>query len=267
MKKHSDARIGWRVLVISLVVLLAVPCTAMGGPSEEEYDPPSGRGPLVILLSGYDGPDCYKGYAASVAKLGYYAVLIDSSYFDKYEFIKSPTNGLRRIIEQAQSSPKALPGKALVIGFSMGGGIALTYAAGMPDLVSDIVAYYPKTIHIMDMNSFVAGFKLPILVLAGEKDNYVSCCMIETVRVMETAAKKRGGAPFELVVYPNAGHGFNLTCYSTYRAEDSDRCMAAHQKNAQPVSTAALICSTSANFHYVLWYLSRAERGVYPWPD
>jgi dienelactone hydrolase len=42
------------------------------------------------------------------------------------------------------------------------------------------------------------------------------------MRDMEAVAKKRGGAPFELVVYPNAGHGFNLTCYSTYRAEDSD---------------------------------------------
>ena len=62
---------------------------------------------------------------------------------------------MRRIIEQLQSSPKTLPGRALVIGFSMGGGIALTYAAGMPDLVSAIVAYYPKTMHILDMNSFV----------------------------------------------------------------------------------------------------------------
>ena len=40
---------------------------------------------------------------------------------------------------------------------------------------------------------------------------------------MEAVAKKRGGAPFELVVYPNAGHGFNLTDYEkVYRAEDSD---------------------------------------------
>jgi dienelactone hydrolase len=222
MKKHSDARIGWRVLVISLVVLLALPCTAMGGPSDEEYDPPTGRGPLVILLSGYDGSDCSRGYAATVAKLGYYVVLIDSSYFDKYEFIKSGTDGLRRIIEQLRSSPKALPGRALVIGFSMGGGIALTYAAGMPDLVSAIVAYYPKTNQIMDMNTFVSGFKLPILVLAGEKDRFFDCCLIESMRDMEAVAKKRGGAPFELVVYPIAGHGFNSTCYSTYRAEDSD---------------------------------------------
>ena len=84
MKKHSDQCIGWRVLVISLVVLFALPCTAMGGPSEEAYDPPSGRGPLVILLSGSDGP-CYRDYAAAVAKLGYYAVLIDSNYFHKYD--------------------------------------------------------------------------------------------------------------------------------------------------------------------------------------
>ena len=50
---------------------------------------------------------------------------------------------MRRAIERAQRSPKALPGKTVVIGFSMGGGGALTYAAGMPDLVSAVVAYYP----------------------------------------------------------------------------------------------------------------------------
>jgi len=52
------------------------------------------------------------------------------------------------------------------------GGVSLTHAAGMPDLVSAIVVYYPMTNHIKDMRSFVAEFKVPILILAGEQDTY-----------------------------------------------------------------------------------------------
>jgi carboxymethylenebutenolidase len=102
----------------------------------------------------------------------------------------------------------------------MGGGGALTHAAGMPDLVSAVVAYYPMTRHVADMRSFVARFKVPILVLAGERDRYHNCCLIESMRAMEAAAKE-GGAPFELVVYPNAGHAFTWVNTPTYRPEDS----------------------------------------------
>lgn len=115
----------------------------------------------MILLSGVDGPTSYHTYAAEVAELGYYAILLDGNSVNDFR-------DLRRVIGRAQSSAKALPGKAALIGFSLGGGHALTYAAGMPNLVSAIVAYYPKTNHIMNMRSFVADFNVPILVLAGE---------------------------------------------------------------------------------------------------
>jgi len=220
MKKHSDGHMGWRVLVISLVVALTWSCATTGGLSQKAYDPPSGRGPIVILLSGASGMNVvYSSYAAEVAQLGYYAVLLDGNDFQA-KYGKSAADDLRRVIERAQSSAKALPGKAAVIGFSRGGGGALTHAAGMPDLVSAVVAYYPSTKHVADIRSFVARFKVPILVLAGERDSYHNCCLIESMRAMEAAAKK-GGAPFELVVYPNAGHGFTWVNTPAYRPEDS----------------------------------------------
>ncbi len=73
------------------------------------------------------------------------------------------------------------------------------------------------------MDSFVSQFKVPILVLAGEKDTYKNCCLIESMRAMEAAAKG-AKAPFELVVYPKAGHGFtwvNTTIYRTEEAADA----------------------------------------------
>jgi carboxymethylenebutenolidase len=220
MKQHLGRSMDWRIFVISLVVALACACATMPITKETAYDPPSGRGPIVILLSGASGPnDQYKRIAAEVAQLGYYAVLLDGNDFHP-KYGKSAADDLRRVIERAQSSAKALPGKAAVIGFSMGGGDALTHAAGMPDLVSAIVAYYPMTSHILNMRSFVAQFKVPILVLAGERDTYMSCCLIESMRAMEAAGKEHG-APFELVVYPKAYHTFNWVNTAAHRPEDT----------------------------------------------
>jgi carboxymethylenebutenolidase len=161
----------------------------------------------------------YTSYAAKVARLGYYTLLLNGNDFHP-KYGKSAAADLRRIIEQAQGSPKALPGKAAIIGFSMGGGDALTHAAGMPELVSAIIAYYPMTTHITNMNRFVSQFKVPILLLAGEKDTYLNCCLIESMRAMEAAAKE-GGKPFELVVYPKANHVFNYAKSPTYRPDDA----------------------------------------------
>lgn len=222
MKQYPNGCIVWRIFVISFVVALACACASMGGLFEGAYDPPSGRGPIVILLSGSTGTEMYRSYAAEVAQLGYYAVLLNGNGFDPGKLGRTfGEYNLRRTIERAQRSPKALPGKAAVIGFSMGGGGALTYAAGMPDLVSAVVAYYLQTNLVSeDMRSVVARSKVPILVLAGEKDHYLYCCTIESMRAMEAVAKE-GGKPFELVVYPNAGHAFTWVNTRAYRAEDS----------------------------------------------
>ena len=220
IKKRSVARIGWRVLVISLVVVLAWPDMTMAGPPENEYIPPSGKGPIVILLSGASGPDRYRSYAAEVARFGYYAILLDGNNVHPAERPISAEGFFRRAIEEAQRSPSALPGKAAVIGLSMGGYGALAYAAQMPDLVSAVIAYYPRTMDVSDMRSFASKFKVPILVLAGEKDDYMKCCMIGSMRAMEGAAKQ-AAASFELVAYPNAGHMFNLRIEGFYKAKEA----------------------------------------------
>jgi len=210
----------WRIFGISLVVALTWSCATTGGLSQKAYDPPSGRGPIVILVSGASGMNVvYSSYAAKVARLGYYAVLLDGNDFQG-KYGKSAADDLRRVIERAQSSAKALPGKAAVIGFSRGGGGALAHAARLSDLVSAVVAYYPATSFVSDMRAFAAKFQVPVLVLAGGRDTYKNCCLIESMRAMEAAAKG-GGAPFELVVYPNAHHGFNLETGSTYRPGDA----------------------------------------------
>jgi dienelactone hydrolase len=220
MRKHSDKQIGWRVLLICFAVALFWSCATTGSVKKMEYPPTSDKGPIVIVISGANGMnEAYRSYAAEVGRLGYFSVLLDGNDFHP-QYGASAAADLKRVIEEAQSSPKALPGKVAVIGFSMGGGDALTHAARMPDLVSSVVAYYPVTMYIQNMRSFVAEFKVPVLVFAGEKDTYQRCCLIESMRDMEAAAKENGKS-FELVVYPEANHAFTWVNSRAYRAADS----------------------------------------------
>ena len=221
--------LGWLCLMAAATtVCIAEPVTMdedKDGPAQTVYAPDSGRGRVIILISGHSGPTSYKPYAADLAKLGYYVVLLDGK--DILNHSQWPdAQQLRKAIERATCSSLAEPGKVAVIGFSLGGGGALLHAAAMPNLVSMVVAYYPFTREwVNKMNWFTRRFSVPVLVLAAQRDRYKECCVVETARAMESSAKANG-AKFELVVYPNADHGFNLKTgapgepNAAYRADD-----------------------------------------------
>ena len=183
-----------------------------------EYAPPAGKGPVVVMVSGLSGTTDYIPIAKDIAKAGYTAVLIDGNDIWR----PGGTEDLMRgVITHAQQSANALPGKAGVIGFSLGGGPALAYAAHEPDLVAAVVAFYPLTNYITDPAGFVATrIKVPTLVLAGVKDTYMGCCLIDMARKLAGAAKS-GGEPLTLVEYPEAYHGFNLVGTANYRPRDA----------------------------------------------
>jgi len=105
------------------------------GPAQTAYPPPGGKGPIVVLLSGHSGPDYYQPIAAAVARLGYYAVLLDGKDILTRE--QDGLGNLRQAIARAQASPYALSGRTAVIGFSQGGGAALVHAADLPEVVSE----------------------------------------------------------------------------------------------------------------------------------
>ena len=202
-------------LVGALLASLALPApaqnsvfTAAGpeGPAQTVH-PPAQPGPIVILISGASGPNNYQTISGDVSRLGYYAVLLDGN--DILTRQQDGAGNLRKAIERAQGAKQAIPGKVAVIGFSLGGGGALAFAAGMPEQVSMVVTYYPSTRFVKDAGVLATRFKVPVLVLAGGRDTYRDCCLIESMRTMESAAKQLG-AKFELVVYPDGQHGFNL---------------------------------------------------------
>lgn len=186
--------------------------------------PETGSGPAVILLSGASGTQAYRWYAMDVAKLGYTAILVDgsevcaSSSSGCWKSDKESAENLRKMIANAQSDKRVTPGKISVIGFSLGGGGALVHAASSADLVAGVVAYYPSISKIPDLRATASKVAVPTLVIAGERDSF-KCCRVESMREFELGSRESKN-PVELVVYPEADHGFNLDG-SRFRAEDT----------------------------------------------
>jgi dienelactone hydrolase len=232
-RKQRITRVASMLLIVWMFAFIIASASAADGVSTETgpdgiaqtaYSPANGPGPVVIVISGQSGPFSYQTYAAELARLGYYSVLIAGKDILN-PALTGPAN-LKQVIDRAQRSPNAIKGKVAVIGFSLGGGGALYNATFMPDLVSMVVAYYPYTrTWANNIDSLVKRFQVPVLVLAAQQDRYQDCCVIETARAMEVAAKAKG-TRFELVVYPDANHGFNLQVNargepaSAYRRDD-----------------------------------------------
>ena len=203
--------VGWMFVVIAVSVSAADRVSTDAGPegpAQTAYAPPDKPGPVIIVISGQSGPSSYQSYAAELAKLGYYTVLLTGKDILNPELTGEAN--LKKAIDRAQRSPHAVPGKTAVIGFSLGGGGALYNATPLSELVSVVVAYYPYTKSwASKMGWFVKRFQVPVLVLAAQRDRYMDCCVVESMQAMEAAAKQNG-KQFELVVYPEATHGFNL---------------------------------------------------------
>lgn len=205
------------IWALALSLLLPFPGVAQDGPAQEVFMPKADKGPVVVVISGQSGTPNYRDYAKQVAALGYYTVLIDGR--DILTRQQDGAQNLRTVIAKAQASPNAAPDKVMVIGFSQGGGGVLAHGVVMPDLIKAAVVYYPATNWAKSLPGVVGRIRIPILVLAGELDRYQNCCLIEHMREMESAAKAKQ-ISLELVVYPNAYHGFNLDG-RTYSAADS----------------------------------------------
>ena len=212
-----------RVLLRVLFVLLA--CVALGaraddaGPPQKEYLPKSGTGRVVVVVSGQTGASNYTDISQDFADAGYYTVLVDGNDL----WMKGGGKLLLGVIERAQASPHALPGKVGVVAFSLGGAVGLSYATRMPEHVATVVVMYPLTNFIKDPDEFMGKVKVPTLMLAGTADTYKNCCLIGTARALADAAKKNPDvAPlFELHEYEGADHGFNMNT-SHQRAVLSD---------------------------------------------
>lgn len=206
------ARVAARLSALLCATLLAAGVAAQTQePKREVFAPASGNGAVVIVASGASGPKAYRDFSAKLAALGYYAVLIEGrDLFDMFDprSDRGATN-LAKVIAESQSAPQALAGKVALVGFSLGGaGVLLRSSGAVGDKIAAVVAYYPTVTRLpLDPAELAAALKAPTLVLAAGKDEQDNCCKLESMLALKAAAKT---VPFELVVYPEAGHGFNL---------------------------------------------------------
>lgn len=191
---------GRRLCLRAAALLLAA--TAAAAARAWEYAPPNGKGRVLIAVSGAGGAQRYVSSAKLLANLGYDVFLLDGN-----RLRDDTAAALRQAIEESSKSEHALPGKVGVIGFSLGGGQVLTFATRWPEQVAVVVAMFPKTSDIADVDAYAAQFKVPVLMLAGEADTYLNCCLIGTARAIAAAAAK-GTTPFRLVAYPGVDHDF-----------------------------------------------------------
>jgi len=221
---RTSSRCLWSYVLSVIVAALIGGCSSKSqGPQYEIFLPARSKGAIVIVVSGYSGPGLYRDFSSKLAALGYYTVLMDGKdLFDpgSIGLIVPGAENLQTVITESKSSLQAIPGKVSLVGFSVGGAGVLSYGTKLKDQVSAVVAFYPAiTTMGRDMETFAAGFQTPVLLFAGEKDLYQNCCLIHTMRELAKAPKT---APFELVEYPNARHGFNLKSLPfAYRHQDA----------------------------------------------
>ncbi len=210
-----------RLLLSALLLVTATtPVTAA-----DFFEPPSGAGPAVVVISGASGTFPYRWYARDVAKLGYAVALVSGKEIcATHSGSCSRTDeeslaNLKKTIADLQANKQVVPGKVAVVSFSLGGGGALLHAAPLADTVAGVVAYYPSISKTPDLGKVADRVAVPTLLFGGGQDKYFNCCLVESMRQVESGVKARS-VPIELVVYPNADHGFNLDG-SKHRPDDT----------------------------------------------
>ena len=109
-----------------------------------------------------------------------------------------------------------------VTGFCWGGRLTRMYAAHNPAVKAAVAWYGPligkqDDLHPLNPIDVAATVKVPILGLYGGLDRGITQ---EAVAQMRAKLKAAGG-PSQIVVYPDAGHGFHADYRPSYNARDA----------------------------------------------
>ena len=77
--------------------------------------------------------------------------------------------------------------------------------------VTGVLAVYPFTGWMQNVDAVIGRFQVPLAMLVGGADTYNNCldCHRDKAREIEKVAKATGKA-FEMVVYENAEHAYDL---------------------------------------------------------
>lgn len=191
--------------------------------------PSAGRGPGVIVIQEWWGlNDQVKGVANMLAKEGFTALAPDF-YGGKAATIGEPDKASKLMMDlRRDDAAKVARGAATylraqkvvssqkvgVIGFCMGGGLAMLTATVAPDDIGAVVNCYGVGPH---QPADVSGIRAPVLGIFGGKDHIDPATIAKLGRDLGAA-----GTSFEQHVYPEADHAFlNEQRKDVYREADA----------------------------------------------
>jgi carboxymethylenebutenolidase len=201
---------------------------------------PGSGGPFPVVLIAYEVfglQEHIKDICRRFAKEGYLAVAPDL-YYRQGDVLKMENPAeifkIASQVPDAQvmsdldaavqwaSKNKGNAGKLGVTGFCWGGRITWLYAAHNPKVKAG-VAWYGRLVgdstqlHPKNPIDIVPILKPPVLGLYGGEDQGIPLDTIERMR----EALKKAHNPSEIIVYPDAGHGFFADVRPSYRREDA----------------------------------------------
>ena len=206
------------------------------------YARPAGAGPfpVVLVIEEIFGVHEYiKDTCRRLAKAGYLAVapelyarlgdlstMTDVGAIIRDVISKAPDDQVMKDLDSTAAwaaANKGAAGKLAVTGFCRGGRGTWFYAAHNP-AVKAAVAWYgpvggqPSPIQPKTATDMATELKAPLLGLYGGQDTG-----IPVAAVQEAAAKaKAAGKTVEIVVYPDAPHGFHADYRPSYRKDAAD---------------------------------------------
>ena len=187
----------------------------------------AGKKPGIVVIQEWWGVnDWVKAKADEFAKQGYIALAPDL-YRGKVATDADTAHQLMRgmpedrslrdmkaAVSYLRSRPDVDASKIAVIGWCMGGGLALNLALAEPNLKGAVIYYG----HLVTEPSTIASLRVPLLGNFGGKDQGIPP---SDVKAFEAEAKKAGKS-VDFKIYPDAGHAFaSSKDPSVYRAADA----------------------------------------------
>ncbi len=194
--------------------------------------------PTVLVVHEIFGVhEHIKDICRRLAKLGYFAVapllfsregdvasMADTQQIISKVVAKVPdeqvASDLDATVAWAKSTGKADTTRLGITGFCWGGRQVWLYAAHNSSLKTGVAWYGPLQMPPSELRpknpiDLVNQINAPILGLYGGKDMAIPIAQIEQMR----AALKAAGKPSMIVIYPDAGHGFNADYRPSYKPQ------------------------------------------------
>jgi len=207
------------------------------------YARPQGAGPFPILLvmeEAFGVHEHIKDICRRLAKLGYLAVateyyarigdlskMTDPEQIQRDVISRAPDAQMMSDMDATVSWAAANhgdPARLGIVGFCRGGRATWLYAAHSSQLKAAVAWYGQVATPDTDIQpknpiDIAADLKCPLLGLYGGKDTVNP---IASIREAEENAKK-AGKTVEIVIFPDAPHGFNADYRPSYREADAKK--------------------------------------------